>query len=135
MHRSMLYRLKKYIKKHFNPDPPLVFSSIFSKKRALSRMKDSVETLVVGSSHGNYGFHATGNEFNFCVDSQDLYIGYEICKKYADLKNLKTVILFYSVFSRGYDLEMTDVNNWQAVAYQILLGIPYRYPERKDYKK
>lgn len=96
-------------------------------------MSDSVETLVLGSSHGNYGFHATGNEFNFCIDSQDLYYGYEIYKKYADLKNLKTIILFYSVFSPGFDLEMTNIF-FDPIAYKILLDIPYRY-ERNDRKK
>lgn len=133
MHRSMWYRLKKHFKKHFNPDPPAVFSVIFTKKRALSQMSDSVETFVLGSSHGNYGFHATGNEFNFCIDSQDLYSGYEIYKKYADLKNLKTIILFYSVFSPGFDLEMTNIF-LDPIAYKILLDIPYRY-ERNDRKK
>jgi len=133
MHRSIWYRIKK----HFDllPLPPsAVFSAVLQKKNALSRMKDTVETLVVGSSHGKNGFHAINNEFNFCITSQDLYTGYEIYKKYADLKNLKTVILFYSVFSPGFEEEMTN-DHIAPVLYKMILNIPYRYPERYNYKK
>ena len=130
MHRSIWYRLKK----HFNLIPPTPFSVVLEKKRLLSGMRDTVETLVLGSSHGDFDFHAAGNEFNFCISSQDLYTSYEIYKKYADLKNLKTVILFYSVFSPGFDQEMTN-DREAPVIYKTLLDIPYRHPERNNYEK
>jgi hypothetical protein len=112
---------------------------LFYKKVGLLNRAQNIETLVLGSSHGDYGFDSNlcENSYNMCYTSTDLYCCYELYKLFAfQMPNLKNIVLFYSVFSPGFELEKT--NEYQiAVFFKLLFNIPYkeRYYLKKFEKK
>lgn len=99
---------------------------IYKKAEGLQRCQAVIEILALGSSHGTFGFKAKANEFNFCASSQDLYYSWKLYEVLANvLPHLNTVILFYSVFSPGFELEQTgEVDRCEY--YYSILGIPYK---------
>jgi len=103
----------------------------FRKKHdALEQKRDSIETLALGSSHGYHGFLPDENSFNLCGTSQDLYLSYELYRRFADLPKLNTVVLFYSIFSPGFETERTSEKDY-CLYYRYFWGIPLRYlPDR-----
>lgn len=106
---------------------------VLRKKCALDLCKDTVQTLVLGSSHGEYGFIPDDKSFNLCGASQDLYLSYELYRRCADFPQLKTVILFYSVFSSGSVVERT-MEKERCLYYRKFWGIPYRFHSDADYE-
>lgn len=114
------------IDKGFLPPEPMEVSR--KKFFSLKMKENTVKTLVIGSSHGYYGFVADDgyNEFNAADTSQDLYYSYEIYKKFADAPKLKNVVLFYSVFSPGFSIELTE-EKFRSDFYRYIWDIPYRF--------
>ncbi len=100
------------------------------KKIGLDRQLPEIDTLILGSSHGQYSYIPQKNEYNLCLPSQDLYYAYSLYKKYCKkAKNLKTVVLFYSVFSPGYEVLKTK-EDFRSFHYNLIFGIkphPRRY--------
>lgn len=97
------------------------------KKIGLENQLLKTHTLVLGSSHGQYSFVPQKGEYNLCLPSQDLYYSYSLYKKYGrHLKNLKNIVLFYSVFSRGWDLVKTS-EDFRAYHYEKVFGIHPRH--------
>ena len=102
------------------------------KKTGLENQLSNIHTLVLGSSHGQYSFVPEKGEYNLCLPSQDLYYSYSLYKKYAcQLKNLKKIVLFYSVFSRGMELVKTN-EDFRCYHYEKVFGIS---PSRTCYSK
>ena len=50
----------------------------YKKYKEFEDTKDSVKTLILGSSHGAYGYIAKGDEYNLSLSSQDLYYAYKL---------------------------------------------------------
>ena len=96
------------------------------KKIGIEQNLSAIDTLVLGSSHGQYSYVPQENEYNLCLPSQDLYYSYSLYKKYSRrLKNLQTVVLFYSVFSQGFEL-IKSRENFRCYGYEQIFGIkPY----------
>ena len=92
---------------HFKKIKCPLLKHLARKIRALDYMKNRVETLVLGSSHAQMGWIANGNEFNLGIGYQDLYYTYELYSRYKNCPNLKTIVVFYSVFSQGHQLIRT----------------------------
>lgn len=105
---------------------PGVVDNFIKKYYALERDKNNIETLALGSSHGYYGFLPDGKSFNLCGTSQDLYLSYELYRRYSDLPKLKTVVLFYSVFSPGFETERSIEMDY-CCYYKFFWGVPLRY--------
>lgn len=95
------------------------------KIHAADAARNRLETLILGSSHAEFGIRATEGEYNLGGAFQDLYTSFELYKRYADAPKLKRVILTYSVFSPGSDTIMTNSRDC-CVAYKVLANIPYR---------
>ena len=110
--------------KYLNIDAYLVG---LKKKVGLERDFKDIETLVLGSSHGQYSYVPKKGEYNLCLPSQDLYYSYFLYKKYCRrLKNLKKIVLFYSVFSPGYEVVKTN-EGWRAFHYEQIYEIKPKY--------
>lgn len=92
-------------------DAPFVFNELYIKKNKLDKI-NKLEMLALGSSHGAYSFIPEiiqKNSFNLCSTSQDLYYSYQLYKKVSNSHpQLKTIVLFYSVFSSGFEIEKTN---------------------------
>lgn len=89
---------------------PLLKSSVilFGAKRKMLRELDRVETLVLGSSHGDYGFDPAyfPGSFNLCCRSQDLKHSFHLYRRMCEsLQELRNIVVFYSVFSPGNVME------------------------------
>jgi hypothetical protein len=96
---------------------------------ALPHLKDVVNTIVLGSSHAHYGYHAEGSVFNLAYTSCDLY---HSCGLYEWLDNngfdkVKNVILFFDVFSPGFELEKTSDSHFH-IPFEENFGIAARCP-------
>lgn len=96
-------------------------------------MKKDVDILLLGSSHGAYGLSAktftTKDQscFNLCTDSQDLYRSYELLiKSINHFKSIKKVILTYSLFSNGYNLDMVKSERDKVYISDITFNIKAR---------
>ncbi|CAN5542243.1 hypothetical protein BH10PSE4_BH10PSE4_32710 [soil metagenome] len=102
-----------------------------AKRYMLHAMKDSVETIVLGSSHGDYAFDPAElpRSFNLCYRSLDLKHSYYLYRRAMDLcPKLKTIVLFYSVFSPGHMLERSpnegDIGPLVSALFE--LGVEYQ---------
>ena len=96
----------------------------YKKYKEIEKYKDNTETLILGSSHGVYGYNAIDGEYNLALSSQDLYYSFKLYEKYsAELPKLKNIILFYSVFSNGFILDKTGEKQ-RVLAYKNLFKIP-----------
>lgn len=100
--------------------------AVRKKARSVKLVMGRIQTLALGSSHGEAGFVPDESSFNLCGASQDLYTSASMYRQCAGFPNLKTVILFYSVFSSGCELEKTGERE-RCVYYKHLWGVPYRY--------
>ena len=110
---------------------PNLYDIDIKKFHALSWQLSSINTLILGSSHAYYGYFAEQKEFNLGLPSCDLYHSamlYKWCTSHC-CPNLRTIIIFYDLFSPGFQLEMTR-EAFRCVAYRELYGIEPRCPNR-----
>ena len=99
--------------------------AFYKQYLAFNRCKSKVESLVVGSSHGHYGFFPQKDEFNLCQTSQDLYYSYSLYHKWQDLPNLKMIFVFYSIFSPGHIVKKT-IDKEYALFYKYFYKLPFK---------
>lgn len=131
MIRKFLSLLRRFREKSAGASFTLGFSPepYAAKRASFTKVAGNVRTLAFGSSHGLYGFHAGAGEFNFCEVSQDLYYSFRLYEKHAGTaRRLEKIILFFSVFSAGFELEKTGEKE-RCVFYKTIYGLPYKNRE------
>jgi hypothetical protein len=82
-----------------------------AKRVMFEQARDTLETIVLGSSHGDSAFDPAflPNSFNLCYRSLDLKHCYSLYQRTATASpNLKNLVVFYSVFSPGSMLERSS---------------------------
>lgn len=125
LNKLLKEKLKKFYKRAFIKS----IIAILEKRDGLVAQSKKINTLVVGSSHGDCGFNPyyfNEYSYNFCSPSQDLYYSYEVCKKYHnELPKLKNIILFYSLFSAGLELNRTSESE-RCLIFKKALKINYK---------
>ncbi|WP_457105425.1 hypothetical protein [Methylobacterium sp. P5_C11] len=87
-------------------DPDAYFAVLEAKRDAFMDGRAEIDTVIVGSSHGDYGVdpaHIAGS-FNLCTASQDMRQS-AMMYAWAARRNrrLRRVIVVYSLFSYGFD--------------------------------
>ncbi|GAW67872.1 hypothetical protein GPEL0_01r3949 [Geoanaerobacter pelophilus] len=101
-------------------------TSYGQKYKALNTRKDSVEVLVMGSSHANFGidpqyFGRPG--FNMANASQCLSQDYQLLLKYLPLcKNVRLVLVPISYFTLQTDLALSP-EAWRCAYYSVYMGV------------
>lgn len=120
MNLNFVQEIINQLRLHLNKD---LILQHFNKFIQLQYYKNHIKTLVLGSSHGDFGYIAKEDEFNLSLTSQDLYYSYKLYEKYANLSQLKNIILFYSVFSNGFILDKTSLKEI-ALSYKMFFDIP-----------
>lgn len=103
------------------------FSYDIMKFVGLNKCSD-LHNLILGSSHGRDGFIPSKYDFSLANSSQDLYRAwklYEYTVKHNG-KKLKNVILFWSVFHAGLELEKTR-EFARCIPYKGLYKINYAH--------
>lgn len=105
-----------------------IFRRIGLKHHGAVRSADQVKTVVLGSSHGDCGFAPRfySGSYNLCSTSQDLLLG-ELLYGWAtrNLSALQEVILFYSVFSAGFEIcKSTELPHARTVAGFFGIELP-----------
>jgi hypothetical protein len=93
----------------------------------------NIKNLVLGSSHGRDGFVPDASDYNLSNSSLDLY---RIWKLYEYVVNntkhdIKNVIIFWSVFHAGLQLEKTREFQ-RCASYKRLYNIEYASPYPTD---
>jgi hypothetical protein len=102
-----------------------------AKRIMLEQARDELETIVLGSSHGDYAFDPAfvPNSFNLCYRSLDLKHCYYLYQRTIEMcPNLKNIVLFYSVFSPGNMLERSPGEGDIGAVFSALfdLGVEYQ---------
>lgn len=115
-------------------NPEWIFETII-KKIGIDKQSNNIDTLILGSSHGEYGINPKymKNTYNLCLPSQDLYYSYNLYKNHQ-YKNLKNILLFFSVFSPGFDLIKTNEYKW-SLLYKKIFKIPYKNKYNKIFSE
>lgn len=99
--------------------------------------KTSITTLCLGSSHSVYSFNESRipNAFNAGVACQDMRYSYEMYNKIQEKHNPPNVIVLFSIFSPGYELEKSSYRFFSA-SYSACWGIDYQLEEnRKNFER
>ena len=114
-------RIFSYFNTHCIPD----FKSEIYKFVGLQKCKN-IENIVIGSSHGRDAFVPGVRDYNLANSSQDLYRMYKLYEYVVkhNGQNLKNVIVFWSVFHPGFQLEKTK-EGLHCVPYKVLYDIDY----------
>jgi len=95
----------------------------------------NLHNLVLGSSHGRDGFIPGNYDFNLSASSLDMWRIWNLYKYVVkhNGKNLKRIIVFWSVFHPGLQLEKTK--EWKnCIPYKKLYDIDYAFPLPVDDK-
>lgn len=100
------------------------------KVRSFRKACHKTTTVALGSSHGGYGFdpHLIPGSFNFCTVSQDLKHSSLLYKWIINFSDIKTLILFYSIFSPGFSLEESSAK-LRCVAYKKIFDFDVVYDD------
>lgn len=94
--------------------------------RNLSAKINNVQTIVLGSSSARMGFIENDTSINLGIDAQDLYYSYKLLEKYISIiPNLKNVVLYFTVFAPGNNLEHSPLK-YRSSYYSAYFDIPYR---------
>ena len=104
--------------------PLYMFPQLLRKHDIFYNYKEHINTIILGSSHSEFGYRAGENEINLGLSYQDLYYNFKIYEIINNPK-IKNIILFYSVFTPGDSLIMSKSRHY-AIAYKMLWGIPYQ---------
>lgn len=109
----------KYVKPKQNFGYAETFKTDIMKYNAFCKC-DIIKTVVLGSSHARDAFVPDVTSFNFGNSSQDLYRAFKVYKYITkqNRKDLHNVILFWSVFHPGLQLEKTK---------EYLRCVPYKF--------
>ena len=123
--------------KHKNFDADVhIFNLDIKKHLAYQKHQDEITQLILGASTGRDGYWPEkASECNLCSSSQGLYQSYNLykfCSKHS--KNLKNVILFFGVFTPGFQLEKTS-EAYKSIIYKHLYNIPYAFRLKREYRK
>ena len=110
-----------------NYRPLIIYPKMLKKLYSFENKKNCINTLILGSSHAEYGYRAKKNEINLAISYQDLYYSCKIYEKMNN-ENVKNIILFYSVFSPGNQLINTQ-DAYLAIAFKLLFDIEYQDKE------
>ena len=121
-----LFNLFKHKRVKSSVDSRLFLSDIMKYKAFIAT--NNIKTVVFGSSHGRDCFFPTGTSFNLANSSQDLYRAYKlyefILQDEIKTKNLKNVVIIWSVFHSGLQLEKTR-EYLKCSPYKVLYNIDY----------
>jgi hypothetical protein len=94
--------------------------------------KDMIETIAVGSSHGDCGFDPSFFEgsFNLCSSSQDLKRSFALYRHACETAgNLKRVVVFYPVFSPGFFLEKVRSEKEKCPGLNEIFSLGFSYDD------
>lgn len=105
---------------------------LLAAKRTMLREASNLKTLVVGSSHGDFGFDPSfvPGSFNLCCRSQDLKHSYHLYRKVTEERGgLATLVVFFSLFSPGWVLERNPIEGEISVGINELFGLDLSYED------
>ena len=114
---------------------PLLKTSILllsAKRKMLRGMQGSLKTIVMGSSHGDYGFDPgyCDSSFNLCCSSQDLKHSFHLYKHVTIIApKLKKLVVFYSIFSPGNRMENSTSEKYICPAINELFEVELDYQD------
>lgn len=103
-----------------------------AKRTMLQREKEDLNTIVVGNSHGDFGFNPTyfPRSFNLCCRSQDLKHSFLLYKHITiNYPKIKNVVLVYSLPSPGSVLERSPSEKFISPGLNELFNLNIEYED------
>lgn len=107
---------------------------IGAKRTMLLAEREKINTIVLGSSHGDFAFNPAycPGSFNLCCRSQDLKHSFFLYSHVVrNCPGIKYLVLFYSVFSPGFILEKNSAENEICLALNELFSLDINYDNEK----
>lgn len=114
---------------------PLLHESILingAKRTLLQQDQQQLDTIVLGSSHGDFGFNPAffPGAFNLCCRSQDLKHSYLLYRHITETyPAITSVVLYYSVFSPGSVMEKSPTEKFISPALNELFNLNFDYDD------
>lgn len=105
---------------------------LIAKRSQLRAQRDRIRSLVLGSSHGDFGFDPDfcGDSFNLCSRSQDLQYAFHLYRQVGPcLPRMDNLVLFYSVFSSGSFLDKSPSETGIGPALNETFGLGINYDQ------
>lgn len=105
---------------------------LVAKRDMFIRDMNTLSTVVVGSSHGEFGFNPKfcSESFNLCSRSQDFKYSFSLYKHaIINSPNLKNIVVFYSLFSSGNILENSPGEKFLAPLLNEIFGLSLTYSD------
>jgi len=103
---------------------------LVAKRDMFMRDMKTLSTVVVGSSHGDFGFNPKfcSESFNLCSRSQDFKYSYFLYNRaIINSPNLKNIVVFYSLFSSGNILESSPGEKFLAPLLNEIFELSISY--------
>lgn len=114
-----------------------MFKSDIYKYKAFTNC-NSVDTVILGSSHGRDGYTPTDTSFNLANSSQDLYRAAKVYEFITTMPSkcnkIKNIVLFWSVFHPGLQLEKTR-EYLKCIPYKLFYNANYAFDFPIDDRK
>ncbi|OWY36749.1 hypothetical protein [Herbaspirillum aquaticum] len=118
-------------------DSPLLKEALLllaAKRTMLWREAGNIDTVVVGSSHGEFGFHPGHfpGSFNLCFRSQDLKHSFHLYRHMTlHYPKVRHLIIYYSLFSPGSVLEKSPSEKDISPALNELFHLELNYEDER----
>lgn len=126
MRHTPLVRLLYLVRYRIPVNEIGIIFSMLSLHRHFTKHAERVETLILGSSHGVYGFIPQDNsECNLSFSSCDLYYTAQLFKAVLNkAPHLKRALIFFSPFSSGFRIQNSSWAITLSGLMQTVWGIP-----------
>lgn len=105
-----------------------------AKRTMLQRERDQLHTVVIGSSHGDFGFNPDyfPGAINLCCRSQDLKHSFLMYKHITEhYPAIDQLVLYYSVFSPGSFMEKSATEKFISPALNELFNLHFDYEDEE----
>ena len=102
-------------------------------RKKIAFNSNNYTTVALGSSHCEACFNPaffSSPSFNFGINSCDNFMMYEIYKNIIKKSDIKNVIVFYDVFSRGNDNTKRKDFNYLFLPLKYILGFEYKQEDK-----
>lgn len=109
---------------------------LVSKRESLIENSSNIETLCIGSSHGDGSFDPRyfSNSFNLCFRSADMeHVDLLYDKVIDSLPNVKNIIFFYPIYFPGWCIQYDMEEGWISLYLNEIFKLNVNYNVHKDY--
>jgi len=109
---------------------------LISKRDSLYANSSSIETLCIGSSHGDGSFDPRyfPNSFNLCFRSADMeHVSLLYDRVIDSLPSVKNIIFFYPIYFPGWCIQKDIEEGWVSLYLNEIFKLGVKYQFEQDF--